>query len=772
MRDPEHQQHEALRRNLPVVYYVVNSSIILLQPGNDDDLFIIQLTNSPIFSISVQSSHSPERSPEMSPWSARTKLFLQTLLCFLVTNAVVAFGQCAANSAAPSITICSPSANSTVSAPVTISGTANSKTPVQLMQIYVDNIHLLGESNTTSISGSFPIAAGKHYLVIQYESNGVYTKVSEYFTVSTASSAPPPITVTVTPPAATLAPSAQQQFNAAVANSTDAAVNWTVDSQFPGDDSTGTITSSGLYTATATPSGLHTIVATSQANTGISGQATADVVTPSSSSSGVFTQRYSNLRQGANTNETILTPTNVNSTTFGKLFTYTVDGYVFGQPLYVSGVTVNGAAHNVLYVATEHDSVYAFDADGATTAPLWKVNFLVGGATTVPQADVGSTIYPEIGITSTPVIDPATNTIYVVAETKENGNYLFRLHALDISTGAEKFGGPTLITASVPGTGGGTNGAGHVPFAPKTHIQRAALTLTNGMVIIAWASQGDNGIWHGWVIAYSASTLKQLWAHNVTPNGVSGGIWMAGGGLAVDANGAIYYMSGNGTYGTGADYGDSFVQLNNSGQVTDYFTPYNQAHLAADDLDIASGGPMIPPDQATGTQHIIIGAGKDKNVYVVNRDSMGHFQTGSNNQITQELINALGGESLSQPAYWNGYVYMSASNDYVKQFTLSGGKLSTTPWAHTPQTFGAPSPDPVISSSGGSNGILWLLTSGNAGVLHAYDATNISRELYNSSQAGTRDALGVTSRFMPSTVFNGKVYVGLKSKVVAFGLLP
>jgi len=707
----------------------------------------------------------------MFHWSARTKFFLLTLVCFLVTNAAAAFGQCTSQSPAPSITICSPAANSTVTSPVAISGVANSKTPVQLIQLYVDNIHLLGELNATSISGSFPLAAGKHNLVIQYESNGVYTKQPLEFTVSSAPPPPAPITVTVTPPAATLAPSGQQQFTANVANTADLAVNWTVDGQFPGDSTTGTITSSGLYTATATPSGLHTIMATSQANTSISGEATADVVTQSSSSSGVFTQRYSNLRQGANTNETILTPTNVNSTTFGKLFSYAVDGYVFGQPLYVSGVTINNAVHNVLYVVTEHDSVYAYDADGATTAPLWHVNFLINGATTVPQADVGSTIYPEIGITSTPVIDPTTNTIYVVAETKENGGYIFRLHALDITTGAEKFGGPTLITASVPGTGGGSV-SGQVAFSGKTQIQRAALTLTNGMILIAWASQGDNGIWHGWVIAYSASTLQRLWAHNVTPNGVSGGIWMAGGGLAVDAAGAIYYMSGNGTFGTGADYGDSFVRLNTSGKVMDYFTPYNQAHLAADDLDIASGGPMIPPDQATGTQQIIIGSGKDKNIYVVNRDNMGHFQTGSNNQITQELISALGGESLSQPAYWSGYVYMSASNDYVKQFTLSGGQLSTTPLAHTPELFGAPSPDPVVSSNGSNNGILWLLTSGNAGVLHAYDATNISRELYNSTQAGTRDALGATSRFLPSTVFNGKVYVGLKSQVVAFGLLP
>ncbi len=425
---------------------------------------------------------------------------------------------------------------------------------------------------------------------------------------------------------------------------------------------TPALTATTSYTATATGSG--------GTSTPVSVTVTVTAPPPPPpppppAAQGVYTHKYDNTRQGANLSETILTPQNVNSTTFGKLTTFTTDGYIFGQPLIVPNLTVNGASHNVVYVATEHDSVYAFDADGTTTTFLWKVNFLVNGATTVPQADVGSTIFPEIGITSTPVIDPSTSTIYVVAETKESGNYFHRLHALDLATGAEKPGSPVTIQASVPGTGGGAVN-GQIAFTSKTHLQRPALTLYNGMVLIGFGSQGDNNTWHGWMLAYDAATLQQKWQFNVTPNGSAGAIWMSGGGFAVDAQGGIYFISANGTFGTGADYGDSFVRMNSAGQVADSFTPDTQATLEANDGDLGAGGAMILPDQPGAHPHLIVGAGKDTNIYLVDRDNMGGFDSSSNNQIVQELQSALTGESRSQPAYWNGFVYFSAFGDPSK----------------------------------------------------------------------------------------------------------
>jgi hypothetical protein len=518
-------------------------------------------------------------------------------------------------------------------------------------------------------------------------------------------------------------------------------------------------------------------------------------VTPPSAL-GVYTHKYDNTRQGANLSETVLTPQNVTSTTFGKLVTLNVDGQIYGQPLIAPAVTINGASHNVVYVATEHDSVYAFDADGATTTPLWKVSFLVNGATTVsssptasqPTPDLsGATIYPEIGITSTPVIDPTTSTMYVVAETKENGNFFHRLHALDLATGAEKFGGPVAIQASVAGTGESAVN-GQIAFSSIDQLQRPALTLYNGMVLIGFGSQGDNPPWHGWVLAYNAATLQQVWQFNVTPNGTDGGIWMAGGGFAVDAQGGIYFISANGTFGTGADYGDSFVRMNSAGQVIDYFTPDTQSTLAADDLDLGAGGAMILPDQTGAHPHLVVGAGKDTNIYLVDRDDMGNFDSQSNNQIVQELQSALAGESRSQPAYWNGYVYFSAFGDSVKAYTISNGQLSTTPQSKTPVTSGLecddfPSPacslstpSPIVSSNGTSNGILWLvfLAGGQqgTGTLYAFDATNLTREFYDSSQAtGNRDAVGLASKFAPVTVVNGKVYVAAVNQLLIYGLL-
>ncbi len=592
-------------------------------------------------------------------------------------------------------------------------------------------------------------------------------------------------------------------------DATSVTIEPTVGTQGPNSSQPFTVTppATTTYTATATGSG------------GTSAPALVTVTVtppqqppppPPPAAVGVYTHKYDNTRQGANLSETILTPANVNSTTFGRLFTLNVDGNIFGQPLYVPNLTINGASHNVVYVATQHDSVYAFDADGTTTnAPLWKVSFLINGATTVstsPTNYVHSTIFPEVGITSTPVIDPTTSTIYVVAETLESGNYVHRLHALDLATGAEKPNSPVVIQASVPGTGtGAVNGT--ITFLSMNQLQRPALTLYNGLVLIGFGSQGDNdqfvvnGVtvtipWYGWVLAYNAANLQQAWQFNTTPNGKYGGIWMAGGGFAVDPQGGIYFMTANGTWGTNADYGDSFVRMNINGGVDDYFTPDTESTLFADDKDLGSGGAMILPDQpGPNNTHLIVGAGKDTNIYLVNRDigSMGKFELSSNNQIVQELAGALGGESRSQPAYWNGFVYFSAFNDAVKAYAISNGLLSTTPVSITPVTSGLEcddflsatcslaTPSPIVSANGTSNGILWLvfLSGGEPakgiqnGTLYAYDATNLTREFYDSSQAaGSRDAVGtVSNKFTPVTVVNGKVYVAASTRLLVYGLL-
>jgi len=607
---------------------------------------------------------------------------------------------------------------------------------------------------------------------------------------SSTTTTPTPETLTSPVPTVTLTASSQSivagQSATLTWTSTDATsvtIEPTVGPQGPNSTQPFSVnpTTTTTYTATATGSG------------GISPSVSVTVTVtpvqqpPPPPAVAVYTHKYDNTRQGANVSETILTPTNVTSTTFGKLFTLNVDGYIFGQPLYVPNLTIKGAVHNVVYVATEHDSVYAFDADSSNnTAPLWKVSFLVNGATTVPTGDVGSTIFPEIGITSTPVIDPVSATIYVVAETKENGNYFHRLHALDLTTGAEKFGGPVPIQASVAGTGtDSVNGT--ISFVPQTHLQRPALTLYNGMVLIGFGSQGDNNTWHGWMLAYNAATLQQAWQFNVTPNGTAGAIWMAGGGFAVDAQGGIYFMSANGTFGTNQDYGDSFVRMTSAGVVADYFTPDTQSTMAADDLDLGAGGALILPDQPGAHPHLIVGAGKDTNIYLVDRDNMGKFNSQSNNQIVQELQSAFTGESRSQPAYWNGFVYFSAFGDPIKAYTISNGQLSTTPVSKTSVTFALncddfpssgcslSSPNPIVSSNGTTTGILWLVGlvgSQGTGTLYAFDATDLTRKLYDSTQAGSRDAVGKASKFTPVTVVNGKVYVAAQNQLLIYGLLP
>jgi hypothetical protein len=482
-------------------------------------------------------------------------------------------------------------------------------------------------------------------------------------------------------------------------------------------------------------------------------------------------------RTGANLNETVLTPANVNATQFGKLFWFNVDGMVFAQPLYLQNVSVPGrGTMNLVFAATEHDSVYAFDADGNDKDPVWKVSFLQNGATTVTQAEVDSTISPEIGITGTPVIDPARGTLYVVALTKESGNYVQRLHALNIATGDEQPGSPVVIAASVNGSGTGSN-AGTLAFDPKLELQRAALLLANGNIYIAWASHGDNGNYHGWVIACNAQSLQQVGVWNDTPDAFQGGIWMGGGGLSADAAGNIYGISGNGQFDVasgGRDYGDTFFKLSpDLSAVTDWFTPFNEQAIASVDADLGSGDALLVPDQPGPRPHLIISAGKEGRIYVLDRDNMGHFHSGDDSQIVQSIPNALGigteDRSFSSPAYWNGTVYfVGANGDNLKAFPLTNGQLGAPVRSAT--TYGFHGATPAISASGNTNGIVWTIET-TSDSLHAHDAGNVAQELYNSNQDPGRDGLGTAVRFSVPTVANGKVYVGTTSAVVVYGLL-
>jgi hypothetical protein len=572
-----------------------------------------------------------------------------------------------------------------------------------------------------------------------------------------------------------------QQFTA---NATG--VTWSVDGVVGGSSSSGTITSTGFYTA-PNSTGSHTVTGTT--TDGRSDSASVTVTDTVTNYAGTFTFHNDTMRTGENLNETVLTSANVNSSQFGKLFSYPLDGISFASPLYVARVNIPGmGSHNVVYVATEHDSVYAFDADAFSTTPLWQDSFInpAAGITPVPAADTGETgdIPNEIGITGTPVIDPTTNTLYVVAKTKEivngAGIYVQRLHALDLTTGAEKFGGPVVIQAIVAGTGSGSAN-GVLSFDPLIENQRPGLLLVNGVVYIGFASHGDNGDYHGWVLGYNASTLQQVMVYNDTANGYQGGIWMSGDGLATDSAGNIYFTTGNGFFDAnsgGVDYGDSVVKLSPSGAVLDYFTPHDQAILAAGDIDLGSGGVLLLPDQNGPYPHELVTAGKNGTIYVISRDNMGQFNPNDDSQIIQSLVGIFPGGNasgnFSAPVYYNGYIYFAPVAGTVQGFQLTNGLLSTAATSQSPETYAFPGGMLAISANGATNGILWVVEvtgSSTAGVLHAYNPANLAIEYYNSNLAGLRDTMDLAAKFSIPLVANGKVFVAGVTQLTVYGLL-
>jgi hypothetical protein len=514
-----------------------------------------------------------------------------------------------------------------------------------------------------------------------------------------------------------------------------------------------------------------------------------------SSFPGTFTFRNDGFRTGQNLLETTLTPSTVKPGAFGLLFTDAVDGYVYAQPLYVPALQMPDDVHNVVFVATEFNSVYAFDADEAGP-PLWHVSFNDpnNGITAVPSSDLAcNDLVPWIGITATPVIDPNTpntGTLYVLSKeklSKPSVSYRQRLHALDITNGHEKFNGPVTISASVNGSGAGSvNGV--IKFDPLKQNDRSALTLANGIVYMSFASHCDFGPYHGWILGYNASTLAPAIVFNDSPNGSDAGFWQSGCGLGIDTNGDLIAISGNGTFETSAprvDYGDSFLRLTPGGgtlSVSSFFTPANQDFLNQVDLDLGSGGNLMLPDQPGPNPHLMVSAGKSGSIYLINRDQMGGFNT--TDQVVQEISNRLGGV-WSTFGYWNGNVpsaglqnmiYTIGNNDQPKMFVISNGQIQLPPASASSVTFGYPGSSPVISANGTTGGILWAIDTGNynlpgPAILYAFDATDLTQKLYDSS-ASPADNPGNAVKFANPTVANGMVYIGTANQLAAFGILP
>src|SRR4029077_1190593 len=466
-------------------------------------------------------------------------------------------------------------------------------------------------------------------------------------------------------------------------------------------------------------------------------------------------------------NETLLTPANVNKVSFGKLSTKPVDGFIVGTPLYLPNVSIPGkGVHHVVYVATLHDSVYAFDADNTSTAPLWMTSILSlspTGATTTPitiKKSANTTGWSEVGIVSTPVIDPVGGTLYVVAETYESGVVRHRLHALDVTTGQEKLGGPVLITASYTLNGVITK------FRDLYQLNRPGLLLANGNIYIGWGSNCCNAYSQGWVLSYNATTLQPEGAFTTEPGKALASIWQKGAGLSADSNGYIYAETGEGRYVAGSNLAISVLKLGQIGKtlgLADWFTPYNYSYLSTNDKDL-DDALLILPDQPGPFPHEMIAEGKVGTIYVLNRDNMGHLCSAcitSDTQIVQELPNGSGTEP-GTPVYWNNTVYTTGNVSPVNAYALKSGLLVlTTQSAKLSQ----PS-HPILTANGTTNGILWFI---NGKALWALDAVSL-KVLYHSDATGGRDTLPPLAHFASPIAANGKVFVGTQASLVTYGL--
>src|SRR5882672_3771325 len=604
------------------------------------------------------------------------------------------------------------------------------------------------------------------------------------------------VSVKVSPRLTSVVVSTQTQVFTATVTGASTAITWAVDGTVGGSTTVGTITPAGIYTPPATP-GIHTILATSAVDSTKSDSAKIAVT----DLPGVFTYHNDLARDGANTQELALTTATVTTVTFGKRFSCPVDGAAYTQPLWVPALNVNGTVRNVIFVATQHDSVYAFDADIGPCVSLWQAKLLdtahggTAGETPVPTADVGNgfmDIQPEIGVTGTPVIDPATSTLYVVSKSEDlTSTFYQRLHALDLVSGNEKFAGPKAISASVPGAGDGSfcPSSGTISFDPRNQHQRPALSLSNGMVYLAWASHEDKTPYHGWLIGYNAATLARVSVYNTSPNGCLAGIWMAGGAPAFDSACNLYATTGNGTFDGSSgsppnnDFGDTVLKLGSGLTLSDWFTPFNQNILNMNDTDLGSSGVIVLPDQSSSPAHLLLSAGKQGQVYLLDRDLMGGFCgiacTSDTNSVQNFFVSPIWGT----PAFWQNRMYYGGTGSRLAAFDFSSstGRFTATPSSQSSAIYQFPGPTPSVSSQGTSGGVVWVIDASQYGVpsnfgsgpaiLHAYDATNLGTELWNSSQ-NAGDQAGNAVKFSVPTVANGTVYVGTRTEVDVYSLLP
>ena len=616
----------------------------------------------------------------------------------------------------------------------------------------------------------------------------IHVKVSN----ATGSATSNTVTLTVNPVAPTAPAITQQPANATVTAGQSATFTMTATGTAPLTyqwfmNGSAVGTNSNTYTISQTTLGQTGaqifVTVTNAVSTTTSQTVMLTVNAVQTNTINVLTYHNDVARTGQNLNETILTTANVKSTSFGMVGNLSVDAGVDAEPLYVSNLTLGGGVHNVVYVVTENDSVYAFDAE--TFVQLWHMSVLGANETASDNRGCGQ-VSPIIGITSTPVIDLSAGThgeIFLVAMSLDNGgNYHQRLHALDLTTGAETSGSPVTVQATFPTTNGTTT------FDPKQYKERAALLLLNGVIYTTWASHCDDGPYQGWIMGYNETTLARASVLNVTPNGSDGAIWMAGDGPAADSSGNIYFLDANGTFDDTlnsngfpehGDYGNAFIKISTAGNnlsVVDYFTMFNTDSESDADEDLGSGGEMLLPDlQDTqgNTWQLAVGAGKDGHIYVANRSLMGKFNTNNDSAIYQEIdSNGLGGGVWSVPAYFNNKVYYGAVSDHLRAFSIANAKLSTPAGSMSAESFGYPGTTPGISANGNANGIVWAVENNGGGVLHAYDATNLATELYNSNQATNNRDHFADNKFITPMIANGKVYVGTPNGVAVFGLLP
>jgi hypothetical protein len=497
----------------------------------------------------------------------------------------------------------------------------------------------------------------------------------------------------------------------------------------------------------------------------------------------VLTYHNDIARTGATLHEEILSPANVSTNHFGKLWVLPTDGKVDAEPLYAAGVAIPSLGErNLLVVATENDTVYGFDAD--STNLFWKKSMLGSGERPSDSRSCNQ-VTPTIGITSTPVIDRnlgSNGTVFLIAMSTDGTHYFHRLHALDLATGLDRLPAVT-VAANYPGTGAGSSG-GTAVFNPAQYKERPGLLLMNGTIYTTWGSHCDIAPYTGWIMAFDEQSLAQVAVLNITPNGSDGGIWMSGGAPAGDSQGNIYFLDGNGTldatfttngFPSRGDYGNGFIKLSTTNRVlavADYFATYQSPAQNSQDLDLGSGGPLLLPDMpdAQGaTRSLAVGAGKDSNLYLVDRDNMGKFNPANDNAVYQKLTGALSGGVFSSPAYFNGTLYYGHVGGSILAFPFTAARL-TSPSSHTPQSFEYPGATPSISANGTNNGIVWAVENVSAAVLRAYSATNLGLELYDSNQAGTRDQFGGGNKFITPTIASARLYVGTTSGVGVLGL--